>query len=67
MRRIDRDGDGKIDINELIAHMHVEADSSAAHRLLRMLDEDHDHMISTEEWHKAWSAGMVRVAELNPF
>jgi len=56
---IDADGDGFIQIKELVSFMTKEYTSQVAHRLIRLLDSDGDKKISREEWHKGWKGSVM--------
>lgn len=56
---IDADGDGWVVPKELVSYMVKEYGSKSAHQLLHVLDSDHDHKISIDEWHKGWNSGMM--------
>ena len=57
--RIDADNSGYITTKELVKYMLAEFPTGAAHRLLRILDEDGDQKISRDEWQIGWHKGSM--------
>ena len=58
--KVDLDGDGNVDPDELLKYLlKVGELPSVAHELLRKLDVNGDGLISLEEWRAGWVKGMI--------
>ena len=56
---IDTNGDGQLQLSELIAYLLKSYPTSMAHKMIRLLDSDMDKMVSRDEWRRGWADGLL--------
>jgi len=57
--QVDTNQDGFIDVVELVNYLLREYSHEVAHRMVRVLDTDHDGQIDRDEWNRGFNSGMM--------
>jgi hypothetical protein len=54
---VDTNRSGVVSTDEMVGYLFTEYGASSAMRLLRVLDTNHDGVITQAEWHESWRSG----------